>query len=604
MGNYHTRAVTFRQSRNDFPLTVSLGEKAPSWGLSRWNGGGRASGDCRRVVPPDDEGFTLRGDKRRLIYKGRRRSHRFTILGDTAFEYDCILEKEPESNVIALRLEGAERFDIFRQPDFIKDPFLKGSYAVYKKETLAGEGTGKLCHIHRPLIIDSRRRRIWGDLSVVGNILCITIPETWLSEAKYPVIVDPAIGTTAVGSQTAWEQDPGDWVPLSNEVCVPVNRFLASEAINGLCTAYFYVYSSEEPDSAGYPVLYSDNNNPPLYRRSTQESSIDLRVTSGKPAGWRSGTLRSSGGIASGSYIWFGISTEYFWYARFDYGAKYYADDNSGGLLPDTYPLYNVNYYYNFKPSMYFTYSSAQNYTRTLTQGVTLTDSRKQITDYKRAVNMNAEGVTLLGRASDYYREHINAVSVSDTASRFRGFFRSLAEQVRTGDLMLHCRDFLRTIALTLRPLTEGKRNLAARRDIADYAETGDSAARQRGFIRILVAEAAAADYAGKIFTLFRTAREETAAFGEAGHLGDYLRGIYTEAGSMAETDHAGDYHRIVEDTAHNEGVSLRHLFIFLRLVTLSLVRDYIIGRFLRSKEELVIKSPVCRELILESTLH
>jgi hypothetical protein len=48
------------------------------------------------------------------MYKGRKRSHRFTILGDTAFEYDCILNREPESNVITLRMDGAENFDFFR----------------------------------------------------------------------------------------------------------------------------------------------------------------------------------------------------------------------------------------------------------------------------------------------------------------------------------------------------------------------------------------------------------------------------------------------------------------------------------------------------------
>jgi hypothetical protein len=153
--------MRFLQSVKDFPLTVSLGEKVPAWGLSRWRGTG-ASSACLWFRPPDDEGFTLRGDRQRLTYNGRRRSHRFTILGDTAFEYDCILNREPESNVITLLMEGAERFYFFRQPDFIKNPFLKGSYAVYKKETLLGEGTGKLCHIHRPEIIDSRGRRVWG----------------------------------------------------------------------------------------------------------------------------------------------------------------------------------------------------------------------------------------------------------------------------------------------------------------------------------------------------------------------------------------------------------------------------------------------------------
>jgi hypothetical protein len=357
--------VQFRQSLSDFPLTVKLGEKQPSWGLSRWNGGGL------RFVPPDDEGFTLRGDRQRLLYKGQRKTHRFTILGDTSFEYDCILNREPESNVITLLMEGADRFNFFRQPDFLKDSLLAGSYAVYKKETLMGEGTGKLCHIHRPQIIDSRGRRCWGDVSVVGNELHITIPENWLSGAKYPVIVDPTIGTTTVGSQTAWEQDPGDWVPLSNEFAIPVNRFLVSETISGLCTAYFYAYSDEEPESSGYPVLYSDNNNTPLTRRSTQESYIDLQVKSGKPAGWRSGAMRSNGSIAGGTYVWFGISTEYFWYARFDYGARCYEDTwwnyDDETVLPDTYPLYRANYYSDFKLSMYFTYNSGQTYTRTLT---------------------------------------------------------------------------------------------------------------------------------------------------------------------------------------------------------------------------------------------
>ena len=164
MGNRERgKTVQFRQSCNDFPLTVKLGEKVPAWGLFRWGGSGL------HFRLPDDEGFTLRGDKQRLVYKGRRRSHRFTILGDMAFEYDCILEREPESNVVSLVMEGAESFDFFRQPDFVPDPFLKGSYAVYKKETLLGEGTGKLCHIHRPQIIDARGRRCWGNCRLRGT---------------------------------------------------------------------------------------------------------------------------------------------------------------------------------------------------------------------------------------------------------------------------------------------------------------------------------------------------------------------------------------------------------------------------------------------------
>jgi hypothetical protein len=83
-----------------------------------------------------------------------------------------------------------------------------------------------------------------------------------------------------------------------------------------------------------------------------------------------------------------------------------------------------------------------------------------------------------------------------------------------------------------------------------------------------------------------------------------YIRGLYTEAESMAETRYEGEYYRKVQNTAHSEAVPLRHLFMFIRLVTVSLVRDYLIPRFLRSREELVIKSAVAREVIIESRIN
>jgi hypothetical protein len=289
--------MKFLQSTTDFPLTVSLGEKVPSWGLSRWRGNGGL-----RFIPPDDEGFILRGDKKRLVYKGRRRSHRFTILADGAFEYDVILNREPESNVVALPMEGAEQYDFYRQPDFLKDPLLAGSYAVYKKETLIGEGTGKLCHIHRPEIIDALGRRCWGDLSVAGNCLYITIPEKFLSEAKYPVIVDPTIGTTTVESQTHWDNvDNESYDQLFIEAAIAVNRFLVPETLNNTAAAYVYAYDSDY-DGRCKPVLYSDNNNVPLARCSANEGVFDIAVGNGKPAGWRSAVFKPNTSIAKGSY--------------------------------------------------------------------------------------------------------------------------------------------------------------------------------------------------------------------------------------------------------------------------------------------------------------
>ena len=417
------QGVLFRQSLNDFPCMVELGKYSPSFGLHRYRQG-------LRFVPTDDEGFVVRGDKQRLVYKGRRRSHQFTICGDTSFEYDCFLEREPQSNVISLRMEGAEHYDFYRQPDFLQNPLLAGSYVVYKKETHVGEGTGKLCHIHRPEIIDSRGHRCWGDLSVIGDELRIIIPEDWLSEATYPVIVDPVIGTSTVGSQYKWAEDGEDIpIPLFFEISVPVNRFLATQTIKGLCTAYIYT-NQDDYDGGGRPVLYSDNGGLPYERKSSQEAFVDLRVTGNKPVGWRSGTFMSNAAIPSGSNIWFGVFTEYMWFPRFDYGAKCYADywDDYDGI-PGIYPIYDEDYF-DFKLSMYFDYSASQNYVCTLTQGVDLTDSTKTTGIFKRIIQVHSGCTAFINKGLITLRRIISdIVEINDTKKQIFIFLRTLYEK-------------------------------------------------------------------------------------------------------------------------------------------------------------------------------
>jgi hypothetical protein len=563
-----------------------------------------------RFVPDADEGFSLRGDRRQLLYKGRKRSHRFTILGDSSFEYDCILNREPESNVIGLRIEGAEGFDFFRQPDFIRDPFIAGSYAVYKKDTFVGEGTGKLCHIHRPKIIDARGRWVWGDLSIAGERLCITIPEKWLSEAKYPVIVDPTIGTTTVGSLHEWdnhESDPNEpWIDLEFEICIPVNKFLTPASFNGTCTGYAYTEDNYR-EEGGRPVIYSDNNDIPLNRKTKEEGYIDFSISGTKPPGWRSGSFKTNGAIGANSYIWFGICTEYMWSPRFDWGAKchdgeWYDEDIP---IPDIYPLWrNGEYYENFKLSMYFTYTASQNYTRTLTQGVKLTDSRKLTANYKRTAVMNGQNTTALGHGSAYYRKHTANVINTDLLSRVKGYCYTIAESLKAVDLTGYCRDMLRKIAVTVRSYTDGGRNVENRRDIASTAGSGDRTAWGRGFFRNIATLLHSGDMVTSAVGWFRRLPDLINTADRAGSVNEYVRGLYTEAGNLAETSHSGDYFRKQEDTVHVEALSLRHLVIFIKLVTVGFVRDFIIRRILRSNEELVLKSRICREIEIESRIH
>jgi len=573
MGNNNTRSIRFRQSVNDFPLMVSLGKKTPSFGLKRFKQG-------LRFVPPDDEGFTLRGDKRRLLYKGRRRSHRFTILGDCSFEYDVILLREPESNVIKLRMEGAENFDFFRQPDYLKEPLLSGSYAVYKKDTAVGEGTGKLCHIHRPEIIDARGRRSWGELSVVGNELRVTIPDMWLGEAKYPVVVDPTIGTTTVGSQTYNEEEESD---LFYELAISVNRFSVSEAINGLCTAYIYT-NKNESEAGGRPVLYSDYGNVPQTRRSKDEQFVDLRVVSGKPKGWRTGTFRNNADITSGSYIWFGVFTEYTWFPRFDWGAKCYSDGwDDYNSIPNTYPLRNANWYYDFRLSMYFTYQSAQNYVRTLTQGIKLFDNNERIGSFYRNATQTIKVNTALGSFEIFIRKCVMTVHNSMNIKRITLFFRNVIEQINVTFSKFEKMSLERKCINEVIVKSNTKRIHNVIRFIQEGLKIFDTQIFSVLFVRSVNDTPIAADYLSKI--------------------GSFIRGLYLGVGNIAETTHKGEYNRFNFDTVQIEGFAHKGLLLFVRIATQVFFRDYLLRRFLIAKENLILKSAVCREITLESRI-
>jgi len=509
--------VMFKQSARDFPLTVSLGEKYPSWGLSRWRGN-----KGLRFIPSYDEGFSLRGDNKRLVYRGKRCSHRFTILGDAAFEYDCILEREPESNVISILMEGADGFDFFKQPDFLAEQLIAGSYAVYKKETLVGEGTGKLCHIYRPLIIDAKGRRCRGDLSIVGNELRITIPEWWLSEAAYPVVVDPTVGTSTAGSQYQWRPESSEPLETLYMDCqIAVNRFMVPETINGTCTAYVYT-NADDIDAGGRAVFYSDSATKPVNRLSKNENLIDLRVGGSRPAaGWRSGSFSSNRSISSGSYIWFGVSAEYFWYPRFDTGLTCYAEFWSDGVTPNNYP--KIFSTYNFRLSMYFTYTTGQNYARTLTQGVKPSDNRVLFWSFKRAISQTVQAITGSNGFKTIYRKLEELTQVMDSICFPVIFLRSMRESITGIDLLSFPRNVLR-----------------------------------------------------KVFNM-------------------------VEAGCEARTGWVYII-RLAETTKAICNV-FRGLLFFIRIQTGLFVRDYLLGRFLKAKSVLVLKSKISRELILESKI-
>jgi hypothetical protein len=363
-------------------------------------------------------------------------------------------------------------------------------------------------------------------LSIAGNKLCITIPENWLSEAKYPVVVDPTIGTTTVGSQNTWNND-GEIGEFFSEYSLMVNRVTFPETMAGTAVAFVYVHNTDYEGTC-QPVMYYDLNDAPLVRASASEGFFDIAVGGGKSPGWRSAPLSCGSPVVAGLSMWFGFSSQWFC-PRFDYGAKCYWEDyyTKYGFdtpLPSLFPMWRSDRYFDFKLSMYLDYTAPKNYTRTVIQGATLADTRKLIGAYKR--------------------------NAAQTAG------------VNSGT----------------------KRITQSKRSVTDIGDSGTVLSRKQNVKRHIA-------HRGNIGAAVLKKAE-------------YLRGLFVEAGNMAEAKHTACYRRRVIDRADIAAVPLRHLFMFIRLLTGAYIREFISRRFLKSGEEVIIKSPVCREIILESRLH
>ena len=469
--------VGFVQSRGDFPCAVRVGgggrRFAPSWSLSRWGRSGLLGFD-----PEEDEEGVLRGDARRFEYRGRRRSHRFTILDGERFEYDLILHREPACNVVRLRLDGAERLEFFRQPGWTERAELAGSWAVYGREANGAFGTGKLCHVYRPRIIDARGRRVWGELDISGGYLSITIPEAWLAEAAYPVVVDPVVGTSTVGANTQWRPNVGDPLELLYfETRLVVNRFLLAQACSGACTAYFYACYNAAMDGGGFPGVYGDNANFPTTKRSGDEGYVNMEVTSAVGGAWRSAGFTMGNALAAGTYLWFGVQSYSCFYPRFDYGARCYS------VTPypeDEYPIsqfpsINPNNYYDFKLSMYFSYVVSMAFYSYVANAAPVLDAAGGRGDFRRI------GSFLAGAA--------------DGCVRKLGWARLLADGGGPLDLVRQAASYIRRLAELPGLLEEVFHGFFVQRLARDTASGQDVAVRRVWMVVRLLSGVLSRDY-------------------------------------------------------------------------------------------------------------
>ena len=203
---------------------VELKKDKPEFRLKKWNG-------------EVDLGLTYNAIKsegarpllsKKMEYKDTNQELHAYPLDDGNFEFEVILNEKPKTNIITFTLDNYEDLDFFYQPALTqkekdegseRPENVVGSYAVYHKTKanhIVGKtnyATGKFGHIYRPLINDSDGKEVWGDLHIENGILSVTIPQEFLDNAVYPVIVDPTFGhLERGGSASSRDADKMDGV--------------------------------------------------------------------------------------------------------------------------------------------------------------------------------------------------------------------------------------------------------------------------------------------------------------------------------------------------------------------------------------------------------
>lgn len=149
-----------------------------------------------------------------LHYRGPGRLRSYAA--KDGLEVEVVLDRKPSNNVFAFDLDGAEDFNFFPQPALAPEDVrhhrpenVVDSIAVYHKRLRDHEvhginyEVGKFTHIYRTQAIDAKGRTAWGWLNVIAGHLYVTVPDGFLADAAYPVVVDPTFGYATVGGSNA-----------------------------------------------------------------------------------------------------------------------------------------------------------------------------------------------------------------------------------------------------------------------------------------------------------------------------------------------------------------------------------------------------------------
>ena len=194
----------------------------PQLKISRWSNEVNFSARLLHSSIPGNVSYSDDGEKITWIKKQGQNEWKAIFyhrddLDEGGYEFEIHLPQKPPVNSLTFSINTKE-LDYFYQPALTQQEIdegaerpenVVGSYAVYHK-TKGGMNDsrgyeykcGKAFHIYRPHCVDSLGNETWGSLNVdeQAGTLTISVDQTWLDNAVYPVIVDPTFGYTVLGA--------------------------------------------------------------------------------------------------------------------------------------------------------------------------------------------------------------------------------------------------------------------------------------------------------------------------------------------------------------------------------------------------------------------
>lgn len=337
-----------------------------------------------------DEAKLKRWDGECYIKIGRKEKDIKTEIEGNVFKFDVKLKKKPKNNIVSFDIES-KNLKFYYQRELTQEEKdegcyrpenVIGSYAVYH----ATRGNfhsnqldadkykcGIAFHIYRPKIIDANENWIWGKLNISGGSLTITVEQTWLDNAVYPVTVDPNFGYETKGGT---EMAASNNYMYASGVVAPASAGTATS----ITVWIKYLASGRKVKCA-------------LYRSSDQAlhaSTAELEIGEAQDD-WHDFSVTGGGSIEEVNYFITFWGTYFAVYYN-DLGVYYWYDGYTYNGWPEPGEL-NESGTYQRTFSCYSTYSEGE-------EGYTLEIGSGSFTETGQTVNLLRDGKLGIGAGS------------------------------------------------------------------------------------------------------------------------------------------------------------------------------------------------------------